>query len=81
MFFKIGVVKNSAIFTGKKLRWSLLNKVAGLQVFSCENCKIVQSKLFYRTPPVAASADVLLHHGVLIALAYYIFKETLVNIL
>ena len=50
MFFKIGVLKNSANFTGKHLRWSFFfNKVAGLdlnfikkeapaQVFFCEIC-------------------------------------------
>ena len=32
MFFKIGVLKNFAVFTGKYLCWSLLyNKVAGLK--------------------------------------------------
>ena len=31
MFFKIGVLKNFAIFTGKHLCWSLFNKVAGLK--------------------------------------------------
>ena len=32
MFFKIGVLNNFAIFTGKHLCWSLLfNKVAGLR--------------------------------------------------
>ena len=35
MFFKIGVLKNFAIFTGKHLRWSLflINKVAGPQLY------------------------------------------------
>ena len=40
---------------------SLSNKVAGLQVFSCEYCRIVENSFFYRTPPVAASADVLFY--------------------
>ena len=40
---------------------SLSNKVAGLQVFSCENWETFKSRFFYRTPLVAASADVLLY--------------------
>ena len=40
---------------------SFLNKVAGLQVFFCEYCKIVRSSFFCRTPPVAASSDVLVY--------------------
>ena len=47
MLFKIGVLKNFAIITEKKLALdSLFNKVAGLQAFSCENCEIVHSNLF-----------------------------------
>ena len=38
---------------------SLFNKIAGLQVFIGEYCKIVKSRFIYKTPPVAASADVL----------------------
>ena len=54
-FFKKGVLKNFAIFTGKHLRWSFLfNKVAGLG-FSCEYCEILRTSFFYRTSPVAAS--------------------------
>ena len=41
MFFKIGILKSFAIFTGKYLCWGLFLKVAGL---------------FYRTLWVAASA-------------------------
>ena len=44
MFFKIGVSKNFAIFTGK-------------QVFSCEYCEILKIAFFYRTSPMAASED------------------------
>ena len=37
MFFKIGDLKNFAIFTGKRLCWSLLfNKVSGLT-----NCNFI----------------------------------------
>ena len=40
---------------------SLFNEIAGLQVFSCEYCKIFNNSFFYRSPPVAASADVLFY--------------------
>ena len=67
MFFKIGVLKNSAIFTGKHLCCSLFfDKVAGLRpgtlikkrlqhrcfLWILQNFK---EQLIYRTPPVAAS--------------------------
>ena len=66
MFFKIGALKNLAIFTGKHLCWSLfLIKYLAwrpstqtwktpTQVFSCEYCEIFESTFFYRTPLVAA---------------------------
>ena len=68
MFFKIGVLKSFANFTGKHLCWSLFLKnlqAEGLQlylkkcltqVFSCEVCKIFAKIFFYKTPPVAASS-------------------------
>ena len=40
---------------------SLFNKAAGLQVFFCEYCEIFKSSLFYKTPPVPTSADVLFY--------------------
>ena len=46
MFFKIGVIKNLAMFTGKQLLELVFNKVADLQVFSCEYCKIAKSSFF-----------------------------------
>ena len=67
VFWKKGVLRNFAKFTGKHLYQSLfVNKVAGLtcnfikkeslaQVFSCEFCKIFKNTFFYRTPQVAAS--------------------------
>ena len=68
VFYKKGVVKNFAKFTGKHLCQSLFfNKVAGLnpatllkketleQVFSCEFCEISQNIFSYRTPLVTAS--------------------------
>ena len=60
-FFRIGVLKNFAILTGKHLCWSLFfNKVAGLLLkrdfnrgVLWEHCKIFKKTFFYRTPPVA----------------------------
>ena len=47
MFFKIGVLKNLANFTGKQLCWSLfLNKVAGLQASNFVK-KRLQHRLYY----------------------------------
>ena len=51
MFFKIGSIKNFAVFTGKHLY--LFNKVAGLKV--CGYCENFLEQLSYRTLPVAAS--------------------------
>ena len=68
MFFEIGVLKSFANFIGKHLCWSLLfKKLAGsrpaallkkasTQAFSCEVSKIFKNTVFYRTPPVTASA-------------------------
>ena len=47
-FFKIGVLKNFAMFTGKHLHCTT-------QVFSCEYGKILKNSLIYRRPLVAAS--------------------------
>ena len=59
MFFKIGVLKNFANFTGKHLYRSLfLTKFATkilTQVLSYEICKILKKHFFYRTPLIAAS--------------------------
>ena len=59
LFFKMGVLKHLAIFTGKHLRWNLLLiNEASTQVFSCEYCDIFKSSFLYRTTLVAASGDV-----------------------
>ena len=59
LFFKMGVLKHLAIFTGKHLRWNLLLiNEASTQVFSCEYCEIFKSSFLYRTTLVAASGDV-----------------------
>ena len=63
LFFKIGVLKNFANFTGEHLCWSLfltkfftdVIKNTPTQVFSCEISKIFKITFFHRTPPVAAS--------------------------
>ena len=66
MFFKVGVLKSYAIFTGKHLRWShfwikfqsfrpATLKVTTTKVLFCEYCKIFKNSFFHRTPPVAAS--------------------------
>ena len=57
MFFKIGVLENFSIFTGKHLCWSLFLKETPTQVFSCEYCEFFKNNFFYRTPMVAASAS------------------------
>ena len=55
MFFKIGVLKTLANFTGKQLRWSLFNKVVGLKAWSViknrlqQRCFSVKFAKFLRT--------------------------------
>ena len=56
MFFKIGVRKNFANFTGKHLCWSpFLIKLQRLQ----HRCFPVKLPRFLRTPPVAASVHIV----------------------
>ena len=56
MFFKIGVLKSFAIFSGKHLCWSLFSqKENPTQVLSCAYCESFENSFFYRTAPVAAS--------------------------
>ena len=67
MFFKTAILKNFVKFTGKKLCWSLL--LIKLQAFRAAtllkrdsntdvlHSTFLQSRFFYRTPPVAASAS------------------------
>ena len=47
LFFKIGILKNFAIFTGRHFCWSLFNKVAGLQ-----GCNIMIRRLQHRCFPL-----------------------------
>ena len=66
MFFKVGVLKSYAIFTGKTTTWSHFwikfqsfrpadLKVTQTKMLFCEYCKIFKNSFFHRTPPVAAS--------------------------
>ena len=57
--FQIGVFKNSANFTGKHLCLSLfLIKRLQHRCFPIKFAKIFKNTIFYKTPPVAASAFV-----------------------
>ena len=55
VLFKIRVLKNFTIFTGKSLRW----KDTPTRVFSCENSKTLENTCFYRTPLVACFLKVV----------------------
>ena len=58
MFFKIGVLKKFAMFTGKHLCWSLfLIKLQAFRCFPANITKLLRPG-FYRTPPVAATGNV-----------------------
>ena len=62
MFFKISILKNFAMFTGKHLCWSLfLIKLQAFRFFLVNIAELLRTTFFYRTPPVAASADVLFY--------------------
>ena len=61
VFYKIGVPKNFAKFTGKRLRWSIfINKVAGWRSGTLSikrprySCFPVNFTKFLRAPPMAA---------------------------
>ena len=82
MFFKIGVLKNFAIFRGKTLCWSLfLINVAGhpatlnetpTQAFSCGYCKIFQN-IFFEEHIQKAAPGVSWFSSICVASSY---KET-----
>ena len=59
MFFKTRVIKNFVIFTDLKV-CNFIKKETPAQAFSCEYCEIFRSNLFHRTPPVAASAMIMI---------------------
>ena len=52
MFFKIGVLKNFAIFKGKHVWWIYL-KENRTQVVFCEYCKIFKNTYFEEHPRTA----------------------------
>ena len=58
IFFKTGVIRNFAMFTGKsyslQLYFNLAPKESSTKVFSCEYCEFFMNNFFYRTHPVAA---------------------------
>ena len=60
MFFKVGVLKNFVILTGRYLCWTLfLTKLHTIGLFSCKYCKIVRNSFFNRTSPVAAIVSLI----------------------
>ena len=46
MFFRIGVLKNFAIFTGQQLCLQLYKTETPMHLFSCEYCKIFKNSYF-----------------------------------
>ena len=69
MFFKKGILKNLAIFTGKHLCWSLpLIKKTPSQVFPREYCEIFKNSFFYKTPLVGASPSCTISRGIAMTL-------------
>ena len=95
MFFKIGVLKNYAIFTGKHLCWNLF--LINLQALRCRpegdskkrglNTVYFYKQLFYRTPPMAASEPYFLkavkylksHANIAFIACKYCFPGMLLN--
>ena len=58
MFYKKGVLKDFAKFTGKHLHQNLFfNKEALAQVFSCEFCEVFKSIFFTEHLRTIASED------------------------
>ena len=58
VFCKKGALRNFAKFTGLRLQTCNFIKTETLaHVLSSEFCKISKNTLFYKTPPVAASAE------------------------
>ena len=56
-FFKIAVLKNYIIFTGKRKCCSLFNNVEGLVCNFIIICEIFKNRVFHRTSLVAASGQ------------------------
>ena len=62
MFFKLVALRNSAIFTGKHLCWSIFIYVASFKTDfntggSCKYYEIFTNSFFYKTPPVVAFGE------------------------
>ena len=55
MFFKIGVLKNFAIFRGKHVSWSVFLQKLQVCNFPVNIAKFFRNSFFDKTPPVAAS--------------------------
>ena len=73
MFFKIGVLKNFIIFTGKHLCWSLfLIKLQAFNCFPVNNAKILKAAFLWNNSGGYFCRCFVLH---------YIFKKTLLSIL
>ena len=68
MFCKKGfleISKNSQENTCARISFLIKNESLA-QVFSCEFCEISKNTYSYRTPPVAASENLLvLHYGII----------------
>ena len=73
MFFKIGVLKNFAIFTGKSLCWSLflikLLKRNSNTGFSCEKCNIFKNT--FLTEHLSSTASLSLSVIIPVIPSYY----------
>ena len=79
LFFKTGVLKHFAIFTGKHLCWSLfiINETP-THVFSCEYYEIFKSSFLYKITLVAASGDVsktVKKDGMILSMKIHCLKE------
>ena len=68
MFFKIGALKNSEIFTGRLGSLQLYEKETPIQLFSCEYSENFKNSFFHGTLPVAASDYVKLDHEIFVIL-------------
>ena len=73
MFFKIGVLKNFAILTGKHLLWNNFIKMRlQLRVFSYKYRKIFKTSFFYSTTPMAVFGYL---HYFLIPFSCYVHQQ------
>ena len=93
MFFKVNVLKNFAIFTGKPLCWSLFRiklrafrpaiyqKESLAQLFSCVYCKLFKHSFFYRTPGGCFwKWGKWIHRGMIVMCCYCLLTDILVDL-